>query len=324
MIQIYVNELFFLTALISTTDIKQLISKDTNKEVIIYYKIDYLRIITFLEEIRIEEEVKEELLEKFEGLAENSWSLFDKLGKRVNPREGEPTSFLPIPANAIDISNALVPMVESVLENCKNNNKFENSQQWWEQWVEFKGDPYVFKGLPAALYAKEYAARMTKNNFINVFLIHALPRWFGFHFDTWDREEIEILWLGNCFIEKYERIDDEPMTDQSWNDFNYYQQLQHFMSSNKYGSEIQFKDKTNARHLMRVCLNLDGYNFGFKDIAKYSDLYTNKMRHNIILLAQILHQKVLFFFFLCVFLVVVVVFLVVVCFFSGCLFFYTV
>lgn len=281
-------------------DVTQLVSKDQNKDVILYYKMDYLRLLAFLEDmktdekIRMDEEICQKILSKLKPLDKlNPWNLFDKLGKRVNPREGEPTSFLPFKSEDISICNALVPWVENVLQECIQENKFENSKQWWERWVAFRGDPYVFKGLPAALYAKEMAPRMTNSNFITVYVIHALPRIFGFHYDTWEREEIDILWLCNSFIERYERINDQRITTQSWKDFNMYQQLQYFMSSTKYSSQIFFINKRNARHLMRVCLNMDGYNFGFKDIANYSDLYSNKMSHNIILLSQILHEKVL-------------------------------
>ena len=271
---------FKSTAILPAETMKDLLLQgDKPIDIILYYKVDSQSLKLFVEQ---ECNLSSQMLKDFENICKHSsWALFDYSGHRYAQNEAEIKHFR-IAKNQGDLAqiNSIVPQIDALMDE-------SNNEEWIEAWKKFKGKPYILQGLLGALVAKNNQ-NINLDQRIAVYVVHALPRDYGYYMKTWENEEKELLWLWNNYSADYETI-----TGNTWDDFDLWGQLNVFDGDNKYHKEILFDyPNNNTVFLLDICLNQTQYYFGFKKIVCVDDLFSHLMEHNMILLAKALYQQV--------------------------------
>ena len=249
-------------------------------DIVLYYKVDAQSIKQFVnDEIKLDDADFKEFSNDCLGLS--SHSLFNGKRQRYETMRAEVLQFKNTPNDGDwkDI-NAMVCKVDKYFKDSKN-------EEWISKWNNFKGEPYVFQGLLGALFLKKGIQSLNMQIKMQVFVIHALPRTYGYYMDTWRYEEIELLWLWNCYFEEYEMIN-----CNDWQEFDLWTRLNIHNVSYKYDPKILLQKTRNAACLLKLCLGHSELNWAVTKILSVSELFSNTMVYNIVSLSLILRQEV--------------------------------
>ena len=272
---------FSIASALDVDTVKNLILRQKEPyDIIIYYKMDTQSIKKFVEtELKMDTETLNDFKQKC--LNVSSFPLFDVKGNRYAAIDAEVAQFKNTQiVGELKNINAIVPTADKYIRDSGN-------EDWINRWEQFKGPPFIFTGLLGALMLKECDKGINMEQKIKVFIIHGLPRTYGYYFKTWRYEEVELLWLWNNHVEYHEH-----MTCKGWEDFDLWTRLNIFNLDYKYHPKIQFKKCENASNLLKLCLGKNETNWAIEKIESMNDLFSDKMVYNIVSLSAILRREV--------------------------------